>query len=464
MRNTLKKYSALSIVLVLLLLIAANAVMGGFSASKGAFWDLTRDGTYTLSAETKSVLSHLNEEIYVYAIYDATSENRMINKLLDSYDGSSLLNIEKLDPVANKGVVDQYNVSDDSREYVVVTNRDNTTTRVISEDEMYVTAEDGSRTRFKGEQKLTSAINYVATGVERHVALLSGHGEKNASEVSSLLTSLGNLDYELKAVDRDSLSLDPKNDVLLILSPQSDITAAEAEDINEFLNDGGRAIVMTDRSGVGSDGGIVVTDAAMPNLASVLRSFGLTVNDDLIVSGKMTESCLRSTRLLIDDDTGEGGVVLGECSTITAAPANGVTVTSLLSTSASCHTKSIKSGAPSSLKLSSTDKTGPFSVGVLSEKGEGKLALFTSGAFVSDSEISIMGNRSLILNLIDRLSRKEDTVTIASKSLVNEKGITAGGITRLVYVFIFVILMPAAILAAGLVMWNRRVTRKSAHR
>lgn len=455
MRKTLKKYSAIPIIIVFVALVIINTLIYSSDNQSDAFADLSMNGYFTLSPVTKELVSSMDTDVYIYATENRTDSNSMVLYLLRAYARAcDHLTVETIDPKTNSGLLAQFGIPSADMEYIAVTNKSKTRTKVFSADSLFVTDDNGNRTAFKGEQIITGAIQYILSGVEQHVVLLSGHGETSASSISLFSDSLEDMGYVVDTQSANNLSLDSSSDMLFIISPRNDISETEAEYIKSFLSAGGRMIVFRDNTEIGIDGGLSTISGDMPNLTSILSSYGLSVNRDIVVANDSSGSSLRATRLVIGADATDGGIVIGECSSISVKESSGIKQTTLLSTGDSYHAKPVGS---ETLIYTKGDAVGPFVLGVLAETNGSKVALFSSSSFIDDNDISIVGNKSLALNVVSSLLKKDDVLTPAIKPLTVTNGISVNSFTRYMLLFLFVVVLPTVILVLGIIMWSRLV-------
>mgnify|MGYP002579218604 CR=1 FL=1 len=463
MRKTLQKYSAFSILLMLVVLIALCSVVLNLTDDNADFADMTTNHLYTLSPVTLDLLASMDSDIYIYATEGSSGGNDMIARLLSVYkrEGSHLT-VESLDPATNSGLMAQFEIPTTDSEYVVVSNKSKTRSKVMSAESMFITDDNGIPTYFRGEQMITGAIQYVLTGAEQHIAVLTGHGETSRSSISLLLSSLNDLGYEARIVRSNSLSLSSENDVLLIMAPSMDLSESDASYIRDFLSKGGRAVITKNNVSLSDDGGLDLSAESTPNLDAILASYGLSVNQDLIISDDISGSSLRPTRLVIGGADADGGIVIDECSSIAVREDvnRKLRITTLLSTDDTYYAKDISKGRVDTLTKNPDDLSGPFVLGALAEKNGSAIALFTSTTFMCDNDISIMGNKSLILNVFASLMRRDEVLTPAYKALTISSSVNMYSFPRYMWMFLFVIIIPTVIIFFGVITWSRIFRKK----
>ena len=110
------------------------------------------------------------------------------------------------------------------------------------------------------------------------------------------------------------------------------------------------------------------------------------------------------------------------------------------------------------------DIDGPLTVALALRKVDadnndagGKIVVFGSAGFVTSQQFySISGNTDLLLGAIRWMNGEADTVTIIGKNLMNNSLRFSSTAEMYTMAAIAVIVMPALVLIAGLVIWLRR--------
>ena len=133
--------------------------------------DLTADGKYSLTEETKTMLSGLEDEITFYYLAPSGSGVDMFDKILSQYTkyGKTVKLVQK-DPVVNPKFASQYTEENIEQYSIIVVNETNGRSRYIPYSDMlieeygidYTTYQYYSEvTGLDMEGQLNSAIGYV---------------------------------------------------------------------------------------------------------------------------------------------------------------------------------------------------------------------------------------------------------------------------------------------------------------
>lgn len=461
--------------------------------------DVSEKQLSTLGNETKDVIRELDQDITMYYIVQDSSRDTNVSRLLERYaDLSSHITVEEKDPVLYPNFASQFTDQDVSENSVIVTCGD--VTRVVSYDSMYQSEFNYSyytyeTTGFDGEGQITSAIAAVSSDSLPKLCTLTGHGELTLSDTLAQSVEKENIETEsLNLVTADQVPEDA--DCLLISSPTADISEAEAEKLLDYLKNGGKAVIVTD-----------YTDKEMPNLASVLDYYGVSVTDGVVIEGDSNYYVqlpyylvpdINSTEVSSDMAGGNNYVLLAAAQGIRTSSdvREGVSIESILSSSSSSYSK-LNVENMTTYEKEADDIDGPFDLGVIitetveltdeeeteeneteeseteegetdaedvntlaAETAETKLAVFTSSSLLDASADQMVsgGNSKLFMNTLSWACGHTVTVSVPVKSLsVNYLTLTSASSSFWSIVVIGII--PGVFLIAGLFIWLSRRKR-----
>ena len=270
-------YSFVLSLVVLAILVAVNVLAEKLPSSWTQF-DISAAQLYSLTADTKAVVTNLDQDVTIYWISQAGQEDTVIEKLLDRYEElSDHITVLKRDPDVYPTFAQQYTDETVTNNSLVVESGERN--RYIGYDDIYQYDtgnyySTGSVSQvFDGEGQITSAITYVVRTDLPQVYLLSGHGEAELSQ--SFTDALTRANYETLA-DFSLLNVDavPEDcDALLINAPTSDISGEELAMLQSYVQGGGRLLVFSGPQ----------QDTDLPNLNALLADYGVTVTDGVVV-------------------------------------------------------------------------------------------------------------------------------------------------------------------------------------
>lgn len=454
-------YSALLVAVLVAIAVVLNLIVGALPAGWTKF-DLTATGLYSLSDQTKTLVGGLESDVDIYLLARRGQEDERLTKLLDQYAAlSSHLKVHTKDPVVYPNFAAQYTEETVQENSLLVLSGDRS--RYVSYYDIYemsYNADYSVSTEFAGEGGLTSAIGYVTSEDLPVVYPLTGHGETDLP--AALSTALAGQNIEVGAalnlVSEDAVPEDAA--AVLLYAPQSDLTAGDAEKLQAYLDGGGKLLVFTDDTG-----------EAMPNLEGITTAFGLSAVPGLVCDPDAQHNVGYPHYLLpelsahaITSPLKNGGYyVLAPLShgidTTGAEGLEGVTVTSLLTTSASAYNKA-DGFASQTVEQEEGDAVGAYVLAAAAEKGEAKL-VWVGGTSLFDSQIDGMvsgANTDFFLNAVGWACEQEQTVSIHAKSLDYDRLTIPTGTGNLL-TLVMVALIPLAFVAAGVLVWYRRRAR-----
>ena len=418
-------YSFVLSLVVLAILIAVNVLASKLPTSWTQF-DISAAQLYSLTSDTKVVVTNLQQDVTIYWISQAGKEDTVIQKLLDRYaELSDHITVVKKDPDVYPTFAQQYTEETVTNNSLVVESGDKS--RYIGYDNIYQVDTGSYYTTgsvsqsFDGEGQITSAIDYVVSTDLPQVYLLSGHGEAEPSQ--TLSDELQRSNYETVS-DFSLLNVDaiPEDcDVLLINAPTSDISDEELTMLQDYITNGGKVVVLSGPQ----------EEADLPNLQTLLTNYGVTFTDGVVVDTNRDYYAFTAPYVLmpeiqssdITDPLKDGdyhvivpiaqGLTVGETT-------NGATVTSLLQTSTDSFSKAA-GYAMTTYDKEEGDVDGPFTLAVSAEDSAagGRLLWVASDYLLDDmyNSYSSGANLDFLMNGLTWMIGDTDAVSIRSKSL-----------------------------------------------
>ncbi len=249
-----KKYTLMAWVMALLVLAVAIP-LNLLAEQLDISWDLTPNKLYTLTDATTNLLDSLDKQVDIYlaepleniAADPETSALYLALLQYDSYDNINLVtfDLEREPELANSLNPDGvFNLSEGDFLIKCGDMVKRIPGKMIYQYE-YNDAGDVTAAYFRGENYITGAIKTVSEGTMPGVYFLTGHGEAGKEGYSRLCTNLANYNYtsaDLNLMTADAVPEDCK--IVLIAAPTTDITEAEKEKLEAFLDKGGNISFM----------------------------------------------------------------------------------------------------------------------------------------------------------------------------------------------------------------------------
>ncbi|HJC80978.1 MAG TPA: GldG family protein [Candidatus Mediterraneibacter excrementipullorum] len=461
-------YSFFLTAIVLAILITVNYALS-FLPDSYAQEDLTANQLYSISSQSKVLLSSLEEDITIYWIVAAGEEDEYVEKLLHNYeDYSSHINVEKKDPDLNPDFTNSYTDEEVYNNSIIVECGDKY--RYISYEEMYEVSSTSyysiysSADEFSGEKLITSAISYCTTDELPVVHILEGHGEAELTSGFTDALEADNLETEnLSLLNGDSVPDDVK--CILINAPSTDISEQEKDMLIEFLEGGGRILILSGTN----------EEDALTNLNAVAGYYGISVIEGVVIEESQDHYVFNMPVLLMPDmESGDitdpliednYHVIMPMAKALDVSEPDGDTdVTPLLTSSEESFIKEEGYNIETYDKEDG-DTGGPLTLAALVTKDiddENQMQLvWTASSLMLEeayNQYSSDANEDFVLNILEMMCEKDDSISVRSKSLTNEYLTISTSDSSFIKVMTIGII-PAAYLLIGVVVVVRRKRR-----
>ena len=390
--------------------------------------DLSSQKLYTIGEQTEKILKNLKKDVTLYYIAQDGTESSDIKNLLEKYEeGSKHITVEQKDPAVSPKFASQYTSDNISNNSIIVVCGDKS--KVVDYSSMYETSINYQTysqevTGFDGEGQLTSAINYVVSDNMPVLYNLEGHDESSMSETMKETIEKANI--EIKSLNLLSEEAVPDDaECLFIFAPATDLTKEEADKIISYLENGGKALIVSN-----------YTDEDMPNFESVLENYGVQPVDGIVLEGNTDNYVSQNPYYLLPNiESGEITSELSSQSRYVLVPlAQGIkkadnirdtlNISSILTTSDSAYSKTNLKDMDT-MEKEDGDIDGPFDLAVsITEKvgddKETQIAYFASASIFNDSINSMVSgtNYELLSASLAWMCSTDDSnqISIPSKS------------------------------------------------
>lgn len=310
------------------------------------------------------------------------------------------------------------------------------------------------------ETALTSAIVYVLGNDVKKVTILSGHGSADlATYVDNYAKLLQDNNFEVEIIEKvPVLEISKDTDVVALLAPVTDLSAAEVDTLVKFLDNNGEL-----GKGLIYFGSSVCPK--LPNLTELLADWNIQLADGKVY---MTDSsyCISGDPLTINTPISYGSIVTSGNQPIIAEDAEDGSVSTIKTAP---YAVIAPIDATSNWTGYSKDDLDELALIALSTKKDynddnkeisSNVLAFSSLDFIASqwAEEQAVYNKDLALNLSQTAVQVEDTgVSFVSKSITNESFSSqvtesASAAIRI----IFMIILPLVMLALGVFIFIRR--------
>ena len=279
--------------------------------------DLTKNQRFTLSQRSREVLKGLQQPITVTAFLTSRADPRARDLLKQYADASEKFTWVAVDPLSDRKTVLEKQPRLNETDF----------TGALFE----MAGKKENVTEFT-EKALTSAILKLTRTTDRKVLFLKGHGEPDiAAPAGNPQRSLSMLKQDLEGVQWTTGSLDlyPKGAatpdpaevaVIVIAGPRREFSADEQKRLDEYLNKGGRVLLLLDPEG--------------PSFAKWLAAWGIKAGDNLVIgqqNGGLIVAGLEGAHQAVKNLAGNR-VIFPPMRSVGAAapPPNGINITELI--------------------------------------------------------------------------------------------------------------------------------------
>lgn len=451
-------YAAALAAVVLVLVILVNLVVRAIPTRYTEF-DLSESGLFTLSESSKTVAKNIDTDMTIYYLAETGDEDVLITKLLNNYAAQNAhIHWEGKDPALYPTFAAQYGAQNSANGSLILTCGEKSTvldaSDLYTEDYSNYYLNGSSSVTFDGESKLTAALYRLTSGEERRAYYTTNHGEQALTD--TLKAALENQNLAVSALDLLSGDIPDDCNLLIINDPAQDLASAgalldEMSALRSYLEQGGKLLVTTDSYN------------KTPNLDALLAEFGLSRTEGLVVEGDSSH-VLNSypPYYLLPDyaSAAESGVLdsVDKNRKVLLQMAQGITLTetenviseALLTTSDSAYSKAA-GYEMTNLEKEDGDPDGPFTLAAYArrEDTEAEVVWVNCGNMDNEGIYQVVpGNVSFLQACAATLAGQENTALIESKAL-DAAPITVANSTSVGLGLVFVILLPAAVLAVG---------------
>ncbi len=433
------------------------------------------------SSRTKLMLRQLDNEVHVTVFYDEGESTRvMVLELLKKYQHANpLVRFTVVNPLREparaREVIRRCRLPAQARNLIIF--EANQRMQIVTHGQLTKMDAVGrtakgelvfKRTAFLGEMHFTSAINAVSNPVMPKVYFLTGHGEHSPTNTGSagytkclrLLTDLGAVAAPLQLNRDTGIPTDCR--LIVLAGPSTEIDRTERAKLNQYLQNGGRMLVLLNRD-------------SLAGLESLLESWAVKAHDDVISDRENTlgDSTLRvrnflphpsvralqkselSVRLLMPR-----GV---EANTRSALATEGTQATTLMVTGPDAEARDIGTQGPPRVT-----REGTLSVAVAVEKGAipgvraenaerlTRMVVVGDAAFLRNDRIDTDANREFAWHTINWLLNRAALLKgIGPKPIAEYRFEYTKPQKHRMYALLLGIL-PAGTLLLGAMVWLRR--------
>jgi ABC-type uncharacterized transport system involved in gliding motility auxiliary subunit len=428
------------------------------SSRHSARLDTTSNRRFSLASQTVSILQGLDREIRFTCFFkETTSGKKELEDILEEYRSrSGFIDYVFIDPDKDPVSARRYDI----KSYGTI---------VIESGGLEEKLYDIS------EEKLTNGILKVTRDEKKTIYFVTGHGERSIEDAdpegfNKIKEVIVSENYNVKDILTLREERIPEDcDILIIAGANKDFFPAETDIITEYLSSGGNLLILLEP----------VLD--LPELFSLTDGYGIEIGNNVVIDrfGRVLAGNFLTP---VVNQYGRHPITEGfkyasffpQARSVrpVSDPPEGITVTSLASTSESAYAESdidmiIEEGktqfeqqndlaGPIDLAVVATggaDTTG--AAGRIGRSGKRRLIVFGDSDFATNSYLELGGNKDLIMNTISWLAEEEDLIAIRPKDAISQPVILTARQGRVIFWLPF-IGVPALVGAIGIVVSVRK--------
>lgn len=402
-------------------------------------FDLTTEGLYTLSDQTKKILNNLQKDVKVIK-FAQSEDQQLADQMAEFRYQTKHLIYERIDPQQRPEAARQYAVKAMGETVVAVGDRI-------------------ERPTATDEQSLVNAILKVTRDRLKQICFTEGHDEKPLSGTegdgyASVDNYLKGQNYETKSLNLATLNQVPAEcDVLIVAGPKKGFLAQEVTAVGKYLDNGGKAFLLFDPD----------TD---PQFGDVLKPWNVVLGNDMVIAGArtgvnaVTPVVTSYAEHPITKDMKRSQTLFPEVRSVKIGEgAKGeMAFTEILKTLQETWTKTDLKGQSAEFDPNKGTK-GPVSIGVAASKKvgekESRLVVIGDSDFACNGAIRFVANGDLFFNSVNWLAQDEDLISIRPKSATS-RSVTMTPAQQSTLWWLLVIFMPLAVIGTGGYIWWKR--------
>lgn len=451
------KYGSNALILGLAVLgILAVINFIGYTNSKR--WDLTEDKSHTLAPETVQALQKLPQQVTAVAYFSKNMSPNTARTLLDEFkiNAKGKFDYRFVDPDADPVTAQQDNIAQ-GQDGVVILKMGDRKEKVTSVD----------------EQEMVTSMLRLSNPGERVIYFLSGHGEldPNGSDntsYSAAKNALTGKNYTVKTLSLLVTHEIPKDaKAIVIAGPKKPFADSEVKLLQEYLANGGSAVILLEPSLTTND----ASTAVDPLETMLAKDWGVQMKNDLVI-----DAGANPPTIAIANEYGDQAITqsLKTNQLVTLFPtARSIQVNSQTSSSlnpvelvktsqqswAETDLAALQNGQVTPDK--NKDLLGPITLALSEEnatKGS-RLVVVGDADFAATSNFAAYGNGDLFVSMVDWTAKQDNLINLTPKPQTNRFMVPPERYTLGLILLGSIFIIPGAIVVSGISVWIRRRRR-----
>ena len=459
-------FSAGMIVVMCAICVVVNLVLTALPAKYTSI-DCSATKLYSLTGDTKDRVSKLDEDITIYVLNSKKSKDAKIDETINRYkDLSSYIKVKYVDPATSPKFYQDYTDTTPTTNSLIIESKNRS--KVIDYNDIYEYdsssyyygyQSQSSITGYDAEGQITSAIEYVTMDADELPIIyqITGHNETEIGSNFQSVVSKANAN--LKSLELFNEEKVPEDATAIIInSPTVDFNEEDAQKVIDYLNGGGKALIV----------GFYAYNDELTNFNKILAAYNVSFKTGVVAENDSSKYYQNPLYLLptvettdYTSDATDGYVFLaGSCAISYPEDTDDVTYTKLLSTSDSAVLKKDWKNITTS-KAEDADENGPFTTGLaVNDSSTGaSIVVFGTPYVVDDSyDNAVSGNnadmfKDVITSMTGNVELASSVIPVKDYTLSN---ITINTLQAVITGLIIMIAVPILLIIIGIVVWAMR--------
>ena len=434
-------------ILMIFLFVAILMIVNFLAARHSIRWDLSENQNFSLAPQTHRVLRNLARAVTVTVFTREKDPGyQSYKERLDSYrQASSKISVEFVDPERQPKVAQQYGVT-------------------RTDTAIFESAGQTVRVTVPSEVELTGALIRVSQDSKKSVLFLEGHGEPSLDDrertglfaAREILIKQG---YDVGTLSLLKEAAVPDHTAILVVAgPRRQVTAEEQERIHTYVEKGGHLLLLIDPD-------------TLTDLNPLLKQWGLGVGpgalvdlQDRLAQGDLTSLLVRTfTEHEITQDLSAAVLFpLARHITFDEQAGSAWDYVPLARTSPNSWAETDLKGRVVNLD-EKEDIKGPLPMAVAlapklaPEEGKPRPAIVVIGnsTFATNAFVNFPGNSDFFLHTTGWLAEERNMMAITPRDSAL-RPFTPNPLEERTLLYLQVILLPATMLFAGIMVWRKR--------
>jgi hypothetical protein len=468
-------------VVVIAVIVLFNVVLTALFKRYPLDIDLTEDQIFEISAETRDFLGALDRDVDIYVLStesgctsgSPTEYCIQANEVIRRYSQySSRVRLEYVDIIRNPNFPSRYpDLSLNPNDILLVCGD---RSRKLSPQDLFNIRSSyyGSFVASsKAEQAMTSALLNVTSTRTSLAAVINGHGEADIGPLSELLRMNS---WELVTINTMTEAIPPETSMVILAAPERDLSPEELERIDSFLEEGNNRVFLYFSSYAQPGQGD--TPVSLAGLDAFLAEWGIAVEPGIVFETNDSRVIGASPYVAFADFAeSEYAASVTDKGLFPVLPqARPLRLVyeaeRYRSTSTLIRSSSSAGVRPADADLDWLPRTQdmradiPLMTLTRSTRNNVEGDIVNAYVVVCGSVLALnqgilgninIGNSEFMLDLLGRLSGREDQIYVQDKTLgFSNLNVTAAQV--IIFSLVFIVLVPLAVLGTGIVVWLRR--------